>query len=110
MDYIFLKMCKIQTEKHIQYIDSLNAIYDKVSVKMKKIINSQKYEEIFSCIFTQPIITSTYLAKNINISLSQAGKYLAVLEDEQILFGDDRSRGRKYYFFELLNLLEKNYI
>lgn len=106
----FLKMCKTQTEKHIQYIDSLNAIYDKVSVKMKKIINSQKYEEILSCIFTQPIITSTYLAKNINISLSQARKYLAVLEDEQILFGDDRSRGRKYYFFELLNLLEKNYI
>lgn len=106
----FLKMCTMQTEKHIQYIESLNAIYDTVSEKMKKIINSQKYEEILSCIFNQPIITSTYLAKNINISLSQARKYLAVLENEQILFGDDRTRGRKYYFFELLNLLEKNYI
>lgn len=106
----FLKMCSLQTEKHIQYIESLNTIYDNVSEKMKKIINSQKYEEILSCIFTQPIVTSSYLAKNLNISLSQARKYLIALEKEQILLGNDRLRGRKYYFFELLNLLEKNYI
>jgi len=106
----FLKICTLQAEKHIQYMESLNALYDKVSEKMKKIINSQKYEEILSCIFTQPIVSSTYLANKINISLSQARKYLVALEKEQILFGNDRSRGRKYFFFELLDLLEKIYI
>ena len=106
----FLKMCTLQAEKHIQYMESLNNLYDNVSEKMKKIINSQKYEEILSCIFTQPIISSSYLANKINISLSQARKYLVVLEKEKILFGNDRSRNRKYFFSELLDLLEKNYI
>lgn len=104
----FLKMCTTQADKHIKYIDSLNDIYKRTSQKMKKIINSQKYEEIIACIFTHPIISSDYLSQNINVSLSQARKYLVTLEREQILFGDDRSRKRKYCFFELMELLNKN--
>lgn len=104
----FLKMCIVQADKLIQYIDSLNKIYDTASEKARKIINSQKYEEIISCIFIQPIINSEYLAENINISLSQARRYLVALEKENILTGDDRVRGRKYYFSELLDLLRKN--
>lgn len=104
----FLNMCTIQAEKHIKYIESLNSIYDRVCEKVRKIINSQKYEEIIACIFSQPIISSTYLAKTINISLSQARKYLIALEKARILFGDDKSRGRKYYFLELLELVNKN--
>lgn len=104
----FLNMCTIQAEKHIKYIDSLNTLYYKVCEKVRKIINSQKYEEIIECIFSQPIISSTYLAKTINISLSQARKYLATLENAGILSGDDKTRGRKYYFLELLELVNKN--
>ena len=70
--------------------------------------HSQKYEEIISCIFTQPIINSSYLAEKINVSLSQARKYLVALEKAHILSGDDRVRGRKYYFLELLELLRRN--
>lgn len=103
----FLNMCTLQAEKHIKYIEELDAIYDRTSEKIRKIINSQKYEEIIECIFSQPIISSSYLVKTINISPSQARKYLATLENAGILSGDDRSRNRKYYFLELLTLLDK---
>ena len=105
----FLSMCTAQTEKHIRYIEALNKIYDTVSAKVKKIINTQKYEEIISCIFTQPIITSSYLAEKINISTSQSRKYLAALENAGILSGDDRIRNRKYHFLELLELVNKKW-
>lgn len=105
----FLSMCTLQAEKHIRYIESLNNIYDKVSAQIKKIINTQKYEEIISCIFTQPIITSSFLADQINISSSQSRKYLATLESAGILSGDDRSRNRKFYFLELLELVNKKW-
>ena len=101
----FLKMCTIQSEKHIKYIESLDNIYKKVCEKTKEIINSQKYEEIISCIFSQPIISSSYLAEAINISSSQARKYLVALEKAKILNGDDKTRRRKYYFLELLDLV-----
>ena len=102
----FLKMCTVQAEKHIKYIDSLDSIYDKTSEKIRKIINSQKYENIIECIFSQPIISSSYLEKTINISPSQARKYISTLEEAGVLSGDDRIRNRKYYFLELLTLLE----
>mgnify|MGYP002546232857 CR=1 FL=1 len=92
--------------KHIKYIDSLDSIYDKTSEKIRKIINSQKYENIIECIFSQPIISSSYLEKTINISPSQARKYISTLEEAGVLSGDDRIRNRKYYFLELLTLLE----
>lgn len=104
----FLRMCIAQAEKHIQYIDSLNTIYYRVGDKIKKVVNTQKYEEIIECIFTQPILNSKYLEKKINVSPSQARKYLASLEKANILHGDDRMRGRKYYFLELLELINKN--
>lgn len=104
----FLKMCVVQAEKHIRYIDNLNMIYDRTRDRIKKIINTQKYEQIISCIFTQPIVNSEYLAKKINVSLSQARKYLVALENANILEGDDKTRGRKYYFTELLDLLKNN--
>lgn len=104
----FLNMCTVQAEKHIKYIDSLNGLYSTVREKVKRIINSQKYEEIIECIFSQPIISSIYLAKTINISTSQARKYLVSLEKAGILSGDDKIRDRKYYFLELLELVNKN--
>jgi Fic family protein len=104
----FLNMCTLQSEKHTKYIDALNRLYDQTSQKIKKIINTQKYEEIIRCIFTQPIISSSYLVKTINISPSQARKYLVALEDARILSGDDRIRNRKFYFLELLTLINKN--
>lgn len=104
----FLKMCTIQSYNHIKYIESLDDIYRRVCEKTKKIINSQKYEEIISCIFSQPIISSNYLAETINISLSQSRKYLVALENAKILSGDDKTRSRKYYFLELLDLVNKN--
>ena len=36
----FLKMCTVQAEKHIKYIDSLDSIYDKTSEKIRKILEN----------------------------------------------------------------------
>ena len=104
----FLKMCIVQAEKHIEYIEALTQIYNSVTQDVKKVINTQKYEQIIECIFKQPIITSSYLAENINVSLPQARKYLATLEKAQILEGDDRTRSRKYRFTKLVDLLRRS--
>lgn len=104
----FLRMCITQADKHIEYIDSLNRIYKKTAKEVKEIINSQKYEQILECIFKQPIITSSYLAETINVSLPQARKYLVSLENAHILEGNDRSRNRKFQFVSLIDLLTRS--
>lgn len=38
------------------------------------------------------------------VTNGQAKRYLDKLEEKQVLLGDDRKRGRRYYFVELLDL------
>lgn len=100
----FIKKCSIQASSLIRYIDTLNDLYQKTKGRVRESVNSPRFDKIIECIFTQPIVTVSYLAQHISVTPGQAKRYLDKLEEQQILFGDDRKRGRKYYFMELLDL------
>ncbi len=100
----FLQKCIVQSKKLIGYIDSINKIYEKTKINVKNSINSPKFDQIIECIFTQPVLTVSYLAEALSVTRGQAKRYLNKLEEKQILLGDDRKRGRRYYFIELLDL------
>lgn len=100
----FLKKCIVQARKHIEYIDSLNHLYEKTKRTLQATLNSPKFDQITECIYTQPILTSSYLAEKLNVSIGQAKRYLDTLESVHILQGSDNKRNRKYYFMDLLDL------
>lgn len=103
----FLQKCIVQASNHIEYIDSLNKLYERTREIIKAVINSPKFDQIVECVFTQPIITVDFLSKQLSVTLSQARRYMEKLEGTQILHGDDRVRKRKYYFVELLDLVRR---
>lgn len=103
----FLQKCIVQAKNHIEYIDSLNNLYEKTKHIVKETINTPKFDKIIECIFTQPILTSAYLAEQLSVTKGQAKRYIDKLEEKQIIFGDDRKRGRKYFFVELLDLARR---
>ncbi len=100
----FLKKIIIQSEKHIGYIDSLNALYIKTKAVIQNNINSPKFESIIECMFNHPVLTAEYLSNQLTISRGQAIRYLNVLEREGVLLGDDRQRCRTFFFAELIDL------
>lgn len=104
----FLKKCIVQATKHIDYIESLNDLYKRTKLTLQNTINSPKFDLIIDCLFTHPILTSTYLSERINVTIGQAKRYLDTLEDVHILSGDDRKRNRLYYFVDLLDLARRN--
>lgn len=103
----FLQKCIAQAHNHIGYIDALNALYERTKSTVRESINSPKFDKIIECIFTQPIVTVKYLAEQLSVTDGQARRYLDVLESKNILLGDDRKRGRKYYFVEVLDLARR---
>ena len=103
----FLQKCIVQAEKHISYIDSLNKLYIKTKAAVKDCINSRKFDQVIEVIFTQPVLTTSYLAEQLNVTPGQAKRYVDKLEEQKILLGDDRKRNRKYYFVELLDLARR---
>ncbi len=104
----FLHKVNIQTTKHIGYIDALNTLYTKTKSKVKECINSPKFDEIIECLFTHPVLNANALEDELAVSHGQAVRYLNVLEEKHILLGDDRKRGKTFYFAELLDLARGN--
>ena len=100
----FLKKIQIQTTKSIGYIDSLNKVYNETKKTVQNSINSPKFDAIIECLFTQPVLTAGYLEEKLAVSHGQAIRYLNILEKEHILLGDDKKRGRKFYFVRVIEL------
>lgn len=104
----FLKKIIVQAKKHIEYIDKLNSLYSATKKTVKNCINSPKFDSIIECLFTQPVLNADLLSDKITVSRGQAIRYLNILENEHVLFGDDKKRGRKFYFVELLELVRQS--
>jgi len=104
----FLRKVNIQTSKHIAYIDDLNALYTKTKNTVKECINSPKFDEIIECLFTHPVLNANALEDELAVSHGQAVRYLNVLEEKRVLLGDDRKRGKTFFFAELIDLARGN--
>lgn len=100
----FLKKCTVQAKIHIKYMDSLDDLYKRTKTALQNAINSPKFDAITECLFSQPVLTSSYLSKALNVTAVQSKRYLDILEDIHILQSDDRQRYKRYYFIELLDL------
>lgn len=101
----FLEKCAIQAKKHIEFLDNINKLYDKMENSINKIFNSGKNIEILKALFRYPIINSVKLAETINVSLVQAGRFLKELERQKVLFSDGKKRNTSYQFGELLGYI-----
>ena len=104
----FLHKINIQTTKHIGYIDALNTLYTKTKKTVKSCINSPKFDEIIECLFTHPVLNANALENVLSVSHGQAVRYLNVLEEKRVLLGDDRKRGKTFFFAELIDLARGN--
>lgn len=102
----FLRKIIVQTKKLTTYIDSLNALYKKTKKAVQRSINSTKFDNIIAFIFTHPVLNSTSLSEYLSVSRGQALRYLNTLENEHILYGNDKQRNRFFYFSELLDLAQ----
>ena len=76
----------------------MNELYEKTKRTVQETINSPKYNGIIECLFSHPILTSSYCAVKLNVTTGQAKRYLNVLEEKIILSGNDRQRNRGFYF------------
>lgn len=100
----FLKKCIVQAKIHINYMNSLDELYKKTKAIIQNAINTPKFDAITECLFTQPVLTSAYLSKELKVTLVQAKRYLDCLQNLHVLQCDDRQRYKRYFFVELLDL------
>ena len=104
----FLESTINQSQKDIDFIDSLEALYNRTREKMSRIQNTTSYQKVLDFIFKRPIFTVSKIVGETGIPRSTVYAYLRLLEQDRILFTDQKQRNRKYYFIDLLEKIRAN--
>ncbi|MBW9173149.1 Fic family protein [Clostridium estertheticum] len=101
----FLSACINESHKLIDKIEKINELYNVAMDKSTKIINSNKMRQVIDVIFEFPIFTKNKIKSRMTIPVTTLDGYLKKLVEAKIIYSDEKPRNRKYYFYDLINIL-----
>jgi len=96
-----------QANKNIKLIEKIDELYNETINRSRSIINSNRLIDIVNVMFENPIFKKKSILEKVNIPSSTLGVYLNRLEENQIIYSDGKLRNRKYYFYDLINILRE---
>ena len=101
----FLTAVKNQCEKYINIISEINELYERHLEVACGLAKSANIVEVINVLFKYPITTGKKIAEITGIPMTSVNRYLSLLVDNKILYTDKKSRNRKYYYYDLLDIL-----
>lgn len=101
----FLEAVSRQTVENMHTIEELDNLYERDLERAKELINSDRLIDLLRSMFIKPIFDVKTISSLAEIPDSTCRRYLTILEDEGIIYSDNRTRNRKYYYYSLLDLL-----
>jgi Fic family protein len=101
----FLQIVTSQCKKYIRIISDINKLYDEHLSKASDLVRSNQMTEIIDLLFRFPIINANTVAKETNIPPATINRYLNALVKAQILYTDNKSRNRTFFYYDLLNII-----
>lgn len=101
----FLTACISQAAKNIDKINRINNLYEETIEKSKSLVRSSSIQEVIDILFLYPIFTTKLIREKLSIAPATLNGYLKRLVDARIIYTDGKSRNRKYFFYDLINIL-----
>lgn len=101
----FLATVTKQCEKYIQIITEINTLYSKHMEIACDMARSSNMVDIINALYQYPITTAKQIANVTNIPMTSVNRYLGQLLDSKILFTDNKSRNRTFFYYDLLEIL-----
>lgn len=103
----FLVTVKNQCDKYIRMISDINLLYEKDLEKASGLVRTGNMRTLINLLYKYPIVNSSTIAQCSDIPSATINRYLNVLVDVDILYTDDKSRNRTYFYYDLLNILRE---
>lgn len=103
----FINATIIQSKKNIKLIEDIDTLYNNTVNNSRELINSNKLIDIIKIMFKKPIFTKKSILECVDIPSSTLGVYLNRLEEAHIIYSDGKVRNKKYYFYDLINILRQ---
>lgn len=101
----FLESCIKQCDKDLEKIDAIDSLYEKISDKAKELIRTPGILQVIDLIFEYPIFTTKLIRDKIKIAPATLNGYLTKLVEAKVIYSDGKNRNRKYFFYDLLNII-----
>jgi len=101
----FLESVNKQALKNINIVDEIDKLYEKDLEQIMNLINSINVVDLIKSMFQRPIFDVKTISALAGIPDSTCRRYLSILEEEKIIYSDNKVRNRKYYYYNLLDLL-----
>lgn len=103
----FLITVKNQCDKYIKIISDINLLYEKDLEKASGLVRTGNMRTLINLLYKYPIVNSSTIAQCSDIPSATINRYLNVLVEADILYTDDKSRNRTYFYYDLLNILRE---
>lgn len=103
----FVNAITVQANKNINLINSIDNLYNEVLDKSRELISNNKLIDIINVIFEKPVFNKKNILEKVSIPSSTLGNYLNKLEEAQIIYSDGKIRNKRYYFYDLINILRQ---
>lgn len=101
----FLESVNKQAIKNIKLIEDINKLYEKDLLTAMKSVSNNNIVKIIDVMFKQPIFNTKTISSLTGIADTTCRRYLNLLEDKKIIYSDNKTRNKKYYYYGLLDLL-----
>ena len=101
----FLDTVKKQCDKYIQIITEINTLYSKHMSIACDMARSSNMVDIINALYKYPVATAKQIAGVTNIPMTSVNRYLGKLVENMILFTDNKSRNRTFFYYDLLEIL-----
>lgn len=101
----FLSAVERQAQNDIDFINSMNNLYEKTLEKTRRIINSNNIDKLVSAIFRNPVFSCKTISEEINVKVNTVRNYINKLEKAKIIYSNQSQRNKKYYFYSLIEIL-----
>lgn len=101
----FLATVTKQCEKYIQIITGINELYDKHMHIACDMVRSSNMVDVINELYKNPVTTAKQISEKTKIPMTSINRYLSQLVEQRILFSDNKSRNRTYFYYDLLEIL-----
>lgn len=103
--HFFLQAVIVQADKNISILQQVNDLYEQDLKKAHALINSSAMQKLINAMFQQPIFKVRTISKLADIPEPTCRRYLNILEEQKVIFSDQKLRSKTYYYYSLLDIL-----
>lgn len=101
----FLSTVTKQCDKYIHIITQINDLYNRHMEIACDMARSANMVDIINALYRYPITSAKQISEETKIPMTSINRYLTQLVNSKILYTDNKSRNRTYFYYDLLEVI-----